>query len=146
MGALSSLATMGLNMALSSQAQKSEDKQLKVQRDQQVAQIQAQSAEDRRKSDTALKRRLAEERARAGAAGVGGSGGSADAVLRGLEEESAALQAARDAEDAQRIAAIRDTFGERRKRNLLEFSSQWVDTGSRSLLGSPSRSSRSLID
>jgi hypothetical protein len=145
MGALSSLATMGLNMALSSQAQKSQDKQLSGQRDQQIRQIQLQSAEDRRKSDAALKRRLAEERARAGAAGVGGSGGSADAVLRGLEEESSALQASRDAENAQRIAAIRDTFGERRKRNLLDFGSQWLNAGTRNLLGSPSRS-RSLLD
>ena len=145
MGALSSLATTGLNLALSSQAQQSQDKQLKVQRDQQIRQIQLQSAEDHRRSDTALKRRLAEERARAGAAGVGGSGGSADAVLRGLEEESRAVQAARDAEDAQRIAAIRETFGERRRRNLLDFGSQWLNAGSRSLLGSSGRS-RSLID
>jgi hypothetical protein len=145
MGALSSLATVGLNMALSGQAQKSQDKQLKAQRDQQIQQIQLQSAEDKRTSDAALKRRLAEERARAGASGVGGSGGSADAVLRGLEEESSALQASRDAEDAQRIAAIRDTFGERRKRNLLDFGSQWLNAGTRSLTGSSGRS-RSLID
>ena len=55
------------------------------------------------------------------------------------------MQAARDAEDAQRIAAIRDTFGERRKRNLLDFGSQWLEAGSRSLSGSTARS-RSLID
>lgn len=145
MGALTSLATTGLNLALSSQAQKSQDKQLKAQRDQQIQQIQLQSAEDRRQSESALKRRLAEERARAGASGVGGSGGSADAVLRGLEEESRAVQAARDAEDAQHIAAIRETFGERRKRNLLDFSNQWLNAGSRSLGGSSGRS-RSLID
>ena len=145
MGALSSLATVGLNMALSGPAQKSQDKQLKAQRDQQIQQIQLQSAEDKRTSDAALKRRLAEERARAGASGVGGNGGSADAVLRGLEEESSALQASRDAEDAQRIAAIRDTFGERRKRNLLDFGSQWLNAGTRSLTGSSGRS-RSLID
>ncbi len=143
MGALSSLATTGLNLALSSQAQQSQDKQLKAQRDQQVQQIQLQSAEERRQGESVLKRRLAEERARAGASGLGGSGGSADAVLRGLEEESRAVQAARDAEDAQRIAAIRDTFGERRKRNLLDFSSQWLSAGSRGLGGS---SGRSLID
>lgn len=145
MGALTSLATTGLNLALSSQAQKSQDKQLKAQRDQQIQQIQLQSAEERRQSESTLKRRLAEERARAGASGVAGSGGSADAVLRGLEEESRAVQAARDAEDAQRIAAIRETFGERRKRNLLDFSNQWLNAGSRSLGGSSGRS-RSLID
>ncbi|HMR32066.1 MAG TPA: hypothetical protein PKA13_12730 [Geminicoccaceae bacterium] len=145
MGALTSLATTGLNLALSSQAQKSQDQQLKAQRDQQIQQIQLQSAEERRQGESALKRRLAEERARAGASGVGGSGGSADAVLRGLEEESQVVQAARDAEDAQRIAAIRDTFSERRKRNLLDFSSQWLNAGSRGLGGSSGRS-RSLID
>ena len=145
MGALTSLATTGLNLALSNQAQKSQDKQLKAQRDQQIQQIQLQSAEERRQGESALKRRLAEERARAGASGVGGSGGSADAVLRGLEEESQAVQAARDAEDAQRIAAIRETFGERRKRNLLDFGSQWLNDGTRSLSGSSGRS-RSQID
>lgn len=145
MGALSSLATTGLNLALSSQAQQSQDKQLKVQRDQQIQQIQLQSAEDRRQGEAALRRRLAEERARAGAAGVAGSGGSADAILRGLAEESRAVQAARDSEDAQRVAAIRDTFGERRKRNLLDFGSQWLEAGSRGLSGSSGRS-RSLID
>jgi hypothetical protein len=145
MGAYSSLATLGLNLALGKQAQKSQDKQLKGQRDQQIAQIRIDSAESRRRSDQALKRRLAEERARAGAAGVLGSGGSADAVLRGLEEESAALQASRDTEDAARVAAIRDSVGERRKRNLLQFNSRWLDAGTRGLLGSSSRS-RSLLD
>jgi hypothetical protein len=145
MGALSSLATLGLNLALSQQAQQSQDKQLKAQRDQKIAQIRLDSAESRRRGEQTLRRRLAEERARAGAAGVLGSGGSADAVLRGLEEESAALQAARDAEDATRIAAIRDSFGERRKRSLLELNSRWLDAGARSLLGASGRR-RSLLD
>jgi hypothetical protein len=145
MGALSSLATLGLNLALSQRAQQSQDKQLKAQRDGQIAQIRLDAAEDRRRGEQALRRRLAEQRARAGAAGVLGSGGSADAVLRGLEEESAVIQAARDAEAKARITAIRDSFGERRRRNLLSFQSRWLDAGARSLLG-PSGRGRSLLD
>jgi hypothetical protein len=145
MGALSSLATLGLNMALGRQAQQAEDRQSRAQAERQINQIRLDGLADRQRSDAALRRRLAEERARAGAAGVAMTGGSADAVVRGLEEESRALQAARDAEDNARIAAIRDSLAGRRRRNLLEFSSRWLDAGSRGFSGLR-RGGRSLLD
>lgn len=148
MGAYSSLATLGLNLALQRQAQRAEDKRLRKDRDQDLREIAARDADLRRQQDVALRRRLAEERARAGAAGVGGSGGSADAILRGLEEEGRAVQAALSGDTAARVAAVRDGFGERRRRNLLEFSNRWLGVGASALGGSGSGagSRRSLLD
>lgn len=144
MGAYSSLATLGLNMALQRQAQRQENKQLERERDRQVRDILARDAEARRQQDQALRRRLAEERARAGAAGTGGTGGSADAILRGLEEESRAVRAAQEDTTRRQIDRIRESYGERRRGNLLELSNRWLSLGS-GLLGGSSRS-RSLLD
>jgi hypothetical protein len=145
MGALSSLATLGLNLALSQQAASRENKQLRADRDQAIRQLRLEDADDRRQRELALKRRLATQRARAGAAGIGSSGGSADAVLAGLEAESRALQSLRAAESARRIEQIRSSFGERKKRNLLEFGSRWLTAGARALTGSGA-GGRSLLD
>ncbi len=143
MGAYSSLATMGLNLALSRQSQRQEGKQLDSDRDRQVRDILARDAEARRQQDQALRRRLAEERARAGAAGTGGSGGSADAILRGLEEESRAVRNAQEDTAERQIDTIRDRYAGRQRSNLLELSNRWL-SGS-GLLGGGSRS-RSLHD
>jgi hypothetical protein len=143
MGALNSLATLGLNLALSQQAQRSQDKELRRERDGRIRAIQLRDAEDSRQQEAALRRRLAEERARAGAAGVGSTGGSADAVLQGLVEESQLLEAARGRESAQRIDEIRKAFDGRRRSNLLDFAGRWLTLGSR--LGGTGRS-RSLLD
>lgn len=145
MGALSSLATLGLNLALDRQAQSAEGKQNRTQAAQQIDRIRLDGLADRQRGEAALRRRLAEERARAGAAGVAMTGGSADAVVRGLEEESRAQQAARDAEDNARIAAVSDSLAGRRRRNLLEFSGRWLDAGVRGLSGQR-RNGRSLLD
>jgi hypothetical protein len=147
MGAVTSLATMGLNLALQRQAQRAEDKRLQKDRDRQLRDIAASDAESSRQQDLALRRRLAEERARAGGAGVGGTGGSADAILRGLEEEGRAAQAAQADEAVRKADLVRDTFGERRRSNLLEFSSRWLSAGGAALGGgSGTRRNRSLLD
>ncbi len=143
MGAYGSLATLGLNLALSQQAQQAQSKALREERDQQLRTIQLRDGEDRRQQELALRRRLAEERARAGAAGVGSSGGAADAVLQGLIEESRLLDAARDRANRERIADIRQTYDERRRRSLLDFAGRSVGLGMRSGSG---RSGRSLLD
>jgi hypothetical protein len=147
MGAYTSLATLGLNLALSRQAQKNEAKQLKDERDRQVRDIVARDAEARRQQEQSLRRRLAEERARAGAAGVGGSGGSADAVLRGLEEESRAVQDARSDETARRLDLARETFGQRRRSSLLDYTGRWLSLGADALGGGTGgRRRRNLLD
>ena len=144
MGALNSLASLGLNLALNQRAQAAEDKQLKQERDRQLKAIDLRDTEDRRQQELSLRRRLAEERARAGAAGVGTSGGAADAILSGLVEESRLIDAARRRESGLRREDIRDSFDSRRQRSLLDFAGRSVSIGNRFL--SPSRSGRSLLD
>jgi hypothetical protein len=132
MGALNSLATLGLNLALGQQAQRAQSKELRQDRDSQIRAIQLRDAEARRQQELSLRRRLAEERARAGAAGVGNTGGSADAILSGLVEESRLLDASREAEAQQRIDEIRKAYETRRRSNLLDFAGRWLSAGSRS--------------
>ena len=143
MGALNSLATLGLNLALGQQAQQAQGKELRQERDSQLRAIRLRDAEERRQQETALRRRLAEERARAGAAWVGSSGGSADAILRGLVEESRLLDAARRQETAQRVDEIRTAYDGRRRRNLLDFADRTLTLGSR--FAGVGRRGRSLL-
>ena len=143
MGALSNLATLGLNVALAQQAARQQSGEIRRERDRQIREIQARNEEERRRQQEALRRRLAAQRARAGAAGVG-VGGSAQAVLRGLTEEAEATQGASNEAAARRIAELRRRASGARERNLLEL----VGGATRSslgLLGSGS-ARRSLLD
>ena len=144
MGAYSSLATMGLNLALSQQARQAQSKELRQDRDRQLQSIRQRDGEERRQQELALRRRLAEERARAGGAGVGASGGAADAILQGLVEESRLLDAARSRDTQQRVDDVRHTYEQRRRRSLLDFAGRSATLGSRQ--GGSSRSGRSLLD
>lgn len=144
MGALNSLASLGLNLALQQKAQAAEDKQLRQERNRQLAALRLRDAEDQRQQQQALRRRLAEERARAGGAGVGSSGGAADAILGGLVEESRQMDVARRRESALRAEDIRSSFADRRQRSLLDLASRSLSLGSGVTRGSRSR--RSLLD
>ena len=143
MGALSNLATVGLNFALAQQAARQDSSDVNRERDRQIREIQARNEEQRRRQQEVLRRRLAAQRARAGAAGVGG-GGSAQAVLRGLTEEVEAEQGASDTAAARRIADLRRRASQQRERNLLEL----VGGATRNTLGllGPGSSRRSLLD
>ena len=143
MGALSNLATVGLNFALAQQAARQDSGDINRERDRQIREIQARNEEHRRRQQETLRRRLAAQRARAGAAGVGG-GGSAQAVLRGLTEEAEADQAAEDDAAARRIADLRRRASQARERNLLELVGG-VTRNTLGLLGGGS-SRRSLLD
>lgn len=140
MGALNSLAVLGLNAALNQRAQRSESSELRRERDRQLREIQLRDAEERRQQERALQRRVAEERARAGAAGVGSTGGSADAIVRGLVAESRLADAARAERLGMRTEEIRDAYGERRRQNLLDFAGRWLSLGRSVARG------RSLLD
>lgn len=120
MGALSSLATVGLNLALAQQAAGRQSDETKGERNRQIQAIRQRDEEQRRQQEEALRRRLASQRARAGAAGVGG-GGSADAVLRGLVEEADATEQARTAASNRQISDIRRSAGRSRRNNLLDL-------------------------
>lgn len=144
MGAFSSLATAGLNLALQQRARDAEGKRAAKDRDRQLRQIAAEDALARQERDATLRRRVAEQRARAGASGVGDTGGSIDAVVRGLTAESSAAAAKDGLRLAERLGSIRESFAARRRRNLLETNRSWLDLG-RAALGEP-RSRRSLLD
>lgn len=138
MGGLSSLASLGLNVALGQQAARKENKDLKKERDRQIAAITRDGQEAERQQAIALRRRQASERARAGATGTATTGGSIDAILRGLERESAFAGAARQADAAARVQQIRNTFGTKRRNNLLTATNRLLD-------GTPTTIRRSLL-
>ncbi len=139
MGGLSSLASLGLNVALGQEAARRENRNLKKERDRQIEAITRDNREAERKQADALRRRQASERARAGATGTATTGGSIDAILRGLEREAELDNNARRATTSARVQQIRDTFGTRRRNNLLSTTNRLLDSGAstfgRSLLG-----------
>jgi hypothetical protein len=144
MGALSSLASVGLNLALAEQASQRQSNDVKAERDRQIRAIRERDEEARRQQQEALRRRLAAQRARAGAAGVGG-GGSADAVLRGLVEEAEASEQARTAASNRQISGIRRSASRSRRNNLLDLAGG-AGSSALSLLGRRSGSQTSLLD
>ena len=139
MGGLNSLASLGLNVALGQQAARRENRDLKKERDRQLEAIMRDNREAERKQAETLRRRQASERVRAGATGTATSGGSIDAILRGLEREAEVDASARRATASARVEQIRDTFGTRRRNNLLSTTNRLLgSSGSsfgRSLLG-----------
>ena len=139
MGGFSSLANLGLNVALSQQATQRQNKDLEKDRDRQIAAIMRDSRDAERQQSSALRRRQASERARAGATGTATTGGSIDAILRGLEREAELDSAARRETAAARVKQIRATFGTRQRNNLLSTTNRVLGTSNstlrRSLLG-----------
>jgi hypothetical protein len=141
MGAYTSLATLGLDLALSQAGQRSRSGQLAKEQQQQESDILASNAVAQQQQQAALAQRMAAERAQLGAAGVGATGGSADAVLSGLQDQADLAQAALDAQTTSRLNQVQQTFDERQRANLLDFSNRWLNVGS-GLLGQ----SRNLLD
>ena len=120
MGALSSLASIGLNLALAQQASERQGRDVNAERDRQIQAIRQRDEEQQRQQQDTLRRQLAAQRARAGAAGVSG-GSSANAVLRGLTEEATAVEQARAAGSNSRIADLQRSASSSRSRNLLNL-------------------------
>ncbi|MEM9046693.1 MAG: hypothetical protein AAGC81_18585 [Pseudomonadota bacterium] len=120
MGALSSLATVGLNLALADQAQRRQSRTINAERDQRVDTIERRNAEERRRIEDRLRRQLASQRARAGAAGIGGSA-SSNAIIQGLIEEASIADQANQQEASQSIATINRNARNARRNNLLEL-------------------------
>jgi hypothetical protein len=145
MGALNSLATVGLNLALAQQSARRTARDIDNERDRQIQALRQRDEEEQRRQQEALRRRLATQRARAGAAGVASSGGSSDAVLRGLTEEAQAAQSARDQASAERIQDLRRAASRSRRNDLLDVVGS-ATSSSLGLLGGGSRSRRSLLD
>ena len=120
MGALSSLATVGLNLALADQAQRRQSRTINAERDQRIDTIERRNAEERRRIEDRLRRQLASQRARAGAAGIGGSG-SSNAIIQGLIEEASIADQTSQQEASQSVATINRNARNARRNNLLEL-------------------------
>jgi hypothetical protein len=131
MGDLTSLASLGLNAALATQAARRSEKQAKKDAERQVGEIRARDAAEDQERRRRLRAAIARERARAGAAGVI-TGGSTEAVLRGLTEEAEAEARAADAVDAERIDRLRDGARRSSRRNLLDLAGDVVGASTRS--------------
>jgi hypothetical protein len=140
MGALSSLATTGLNLALSQQAASGHARDARQERDRRIHEIQAHNREENRKRREELRRRLAAERARAGAAGVATRGGSSEAVLRGLVEETDMAEQAATGSVRRQISELRRNASSARRNSLLDLAGNVAG----SAFGGPGRSS--LLD
>jgi hypothetical protein len=144
MGALSSLASVGLNLALAQQASERQAQNISADRNRQIQAVRQRDQEQQRQQEETLRKRLAAQRARAGAAGVSG-GGSANAVLRGLTQEALATEQARAAQSTSRIADIRRSASSSRNRNLLNLVGGATGSSLSSLGGSAGRQI-SLLD
>ena len=120
MGALSSLASVGLNLALAERAQRRQSRTIDADRDRRVEDVERRNAEEERRAADRLRRELASQRARSGAAGVGGSA-SANAILRGLVEEASVAEQERQQEASQSIATLNRNARNARRNNLLNI-------------------------
>ncbi|HFD16384.1 MAG TPA: hypothetical protein ENJ38_08785 [Rhodospirillales bacterium] len=142
MGGISTLASLGLNAALQREAQKRADRNLRKEEERRRKELLRRFEAQTRRTDEALRRRLAAERARAGAAGIA-TGGSFDAILRGLQSEAERRRKEQRDALALDLAALGDSFGTRRRRNLLERGTGLLGLGRRIFAGFGSR--RSLL-
>jgi len=120
MGALNSLANVGLNAASSRSKTGQENRLIQAEAERDIADVRAKDAADRKKRERELRQRLAQARAASASAGTGSAGGSAAAVRRGiegalLEEDALAVQ-----ERERAIENIRARAGARKQRNLLD--------------------------
>lgn len=143
MGALSSLASVGLNLALAEQASKRQSRTVNARRDQQVRAIEQREQERQRLAGDRLRRQLAAQRARAGAAGVG-NGASSNAVLQGLIEEALQADQARRQGVSQAVTALNRSARNARRRNILDLAQTTARSGLSLLRNSNRRTS--LLD
>ncbi|MGF1475215.1 MAG: hypothetical protein ACFB6S_06580 [Geminicoccaceae bacterium] len=126
MGALSSVASIGLQAAAAGRAAKRETKKLNDQRDKQLAEIQRRDNEARIRRQRSLREASARAKARAAGAGLGGAGGSASAILDGLRKAATDEQARSDKERDKMVDELFRSTSKAKKRSLLDRTSGFV--------------------
>ncbi len=142
MGAVSTLANIGLNAATSRARSQAASRATAQDRDLRVAEVQARDAADRQSREQRLRELLARQRASAASSGIGGAGGSAAAVRRGLQQRAATEDTLAAQERDMAIHGIRTRAASQMRRNLLETDSRLVQQGFGGALGI----GRSLLD
>ncbi len=142
MGAISTLADVGLNAALSRSTARDQSKEIAAEAERDVAEIKAKDAAERKQRAAKLKESLARSRALAATAGTGGASGSSAAVRRGIQDKALDedAQSVQDRELA--IRNVRARADAQRERNLLGAR----NTTSRQAFGGVVSVGRSLLD
>lgn len=123
MGALSTLASAGMNAALSRSKAQASSNAIKAEAERDVASIRMQDAAQRQARERKLKQSVARQRALAAASGTGGSGGSSAAVRRGIKEQALDDDALAVRKRETAINNIRARASDKRRRNLLSAQS-----------------------
>ena len=123
MGGMNNLAAIGMNMALTQEARRRDDRRARKERTRKIAELDEKTAKAVRSEHDALAARIASARARAGAAGTGTTGGAIDALVRGLEQETETDIAGLMQERRNRVEGLLQSSASGRKRNLLDFAS-----------------------
>ncbi len=142
MGALSTVANIGLNAAMSRSKAKDNSAEIKAEAERDIAEVKARDAAERKQRERKLKESVARQRAMSASAGTGGAGGSAAAVRRGLEERTLEDDALAVQERELAIENIRARADARRRRNLLDAQSQTA----RQAVGGALSIGKSLLD
>jgi ribosomal protein L29 len=142
MGAISTLADVGLNAALSRSTAKDRSKELAAEAERDVTAIRAKDAAERKQRAAALKESLARSRALAATAGTGGASGSSAAVRRGIRDKALDEDAQSVQEREFAISNVRARADARRERNLLESRNKTT----RQAFGGAVSVGRSLLD
>ncbi len=142
MGAVSTLANIGLSAATSRARNRSASQAIATDRDLRVAEVQAGDAADRQVREQRLKELLARQRALAASAGTSGAGGSAAAVRRGLQRKASTDDELAVQERDRAIYGIRARAASQTRRNLLESDTRLMQQGVSGAFGI----GRSLLD
>lgn len=120
MGALSTLASIGISAATSRSKTGAANKAIEVDAASDIAKVKARDAAERKTRSRKLEEGVARQRALAASSGAGGSGGSTAALRRGLEERVLEDDAYAAQQRKLAVESIRSRAGAQRQRNLLE--------------------------
>ncbi|MFW5680290.1 MAG: hypothetical protein ACOCYE_09660 [Pseudomonadota bacterium] len=142
MGAVSTLANIGLNAAASRSKATNASRAIATERDLKVAEVEERAAADQKLRAQRLKELLARQRATAASSGAGGAGGSAAAVRRGLYRKAETDESLAARERNLAIHGIRSRAASQTRRNLLESNSRIVQQGVTGMFSA----GRSLLD
>ena len=142
MGGMNNLAAIGLNMAMTQEAQRKRQREERKARKQKIAELDRKTAQAQADELDSLAARVAAARARAGASGTGATGGAIDALVRGLERDSEQQISGLIGERNRQVARLSQSSQKSKQGGLLGLASV--------LPGFPSSSSgmrkRSLLD
>lgn len=142
MGALSTLASVGINAATSRSKAKAASDEIQAEAERDVAEVRNRDAAERQLRERKLKESTARQRALSASSGTGGAGGSAAAVRRGLEARTQEDDAIAVRERELAVHNIRARANAQKRRNLLDSQTSMT----KQAVGGAMGLGRSLLD